>query len=286
VPTIELPQGRIEYRVAGPENSAHPPVVFVHGLLVDGQLWTGVADRLAAQGVRSYAPDLPLGAHRIPLGPDADLTPRGVARLILDLLAALDLQEVTLVGNDTGGALCQFLIDTDATRIGRLVLTNCDAFDKFPPPPFGLLVKAGRSPAMLKMMAASTRPTFLRHSALGFGPLARNLDPIVTRSWMESLRTDPAIRADTARFMAGIDKADLVDVSTRLSRFTKPVRLVWGDGDRFFKIEFAHRLAETFPAAELVTVPGARTFVPLDEPDTVAASIATLEVERQEDLKD
>ncbi len=275
MPIVEVPQGRIEYRVAGPESDT-PPVVFVHGLLVDGQLWTGVADRLAAAGIRSYAPDLPLGSHRIPLGPDADLTPRGVARLILDLLAALDLRDVTLVGNDTGGALCQFVIDTDAERIGRLVLTNCDAFDKFPPPPFGLLVKAGRSRAMLKMMAMSTRPTVLRHSALGFGPLARNLDADVTRSWMEPLRTDRAIRADTARFMRGIDKGDLLDVSTRLGAFTRPVRLVWGDRDRFFKLEFARRLAETFPSAELITVADGLTFVPLDAPDAVADAISMI----------
>jgi len=278
VPNVEVPQGRIEYRAAGPEDSSAPPVVFVHGLLVDGQLWTGVADRLAAAGVRSYAPNLPLGSHRLPLGPDADLTPRGVARLLLDFMAALELTDVTLVGNDTGGALCQFVIDTDAERIGRLVLTNCDAFDKFPPPPFGLLVKAGRSRAMLKIMAASTRPTFLRHSALGFGPLARNLDADVTRSWMEPLRTDPAIRADTARFMAGIDKADLLDVSTRLARFSRPVRLVWGDGDRFFKVDFAHRLAETFPSAELTTVAEGLTFLPLDAPDAVAEAISAVGV--------
>ncbi len=275
MPIIEVPQGRIDYRVAGPESDA-PPVVFVHGLLVDAQLWTGVADRLAAAGIRSYAPTLPLGAHRIPLGPDADLTPRGVARLIIDFLAALDLREVTLVGNDTGGALCQFVIDTDPERIGALVLTNCDAFDKFPPPPFGLLVKAGRSRAMLKMMAASTRPTALRHSALGFGPLARNLDAAVTRSWMEPLRTDRAIRADTARFMAGIDKADLLDVSTRLGAFTRPVRLVWGDRDRFFKLEFAERLARTFPAAQLTTVADGLTFVPLDAPEAVAEAISMI----------
>jgi pimeloyl-ACP methyl ester carboxylesterase len=280
VPIVEVPQGRsiskIDYRVTGPEQSDAPPVVFIHGLLVDGQLWTGVADRLAAAGIRSYAPTLPLGSHRIPLGPDADLTPRGVARLILDFLATLDLRGVTLVGNDTGGALCQFVIDTDPDRIGALVLTNCDAFDKFPPPPFGLLVKAGRSRAMLKIMAASTRPTALRHSALGFGPLARNLDPEVTRSWLEPLRTDRAIRADTARFMAGIDKADLLDVSTRLGAFTRPVRLVWGDGDRFFKLEFAQRLADTFPSAELTTVADGLTFVPLDAPEAVAEAISMI----------
>lgn len=274
MPIVEVPQGRIEYRVAGPEDSGAPPVVLVHGLLVDGRLWTGVADRLAAAGIRSYAPDLPLGAHRLALGPDVDLSPRGVARLLLDFMAALDLTDVTLVGNDTGGALCQFVIDTDSERIGKLVLTNCDAFDKFPPPPFGLLVKAGRSKAMLKIMAETTRPTFLRHSALGFGPLARKLDAEITRSWMEPLRTDPAIRADTARFMAGIDRADLLDVSTRLGRFTRPVRLVWGDADRFFKLEFGRRLAETFPDAELTTVADGLTFVPLDAPEAVAEVIS------------
>ncbi|MGH8860022.1 MAG: alpha/beta fold hydrolase, partial [Jatrophihabitantaceae bacterium] len=184
--------------------------------------------------------------------------------------------DVTLVGNDTGGALCQFVLDTDATRIGRLVLTNCDAFDKFPPPPFGLLVKAGRSRAMLKLMAASTGPTVLRHSAIGFGPLAHHLDAEVTRSWMQPLRTDAAVRDDTARLMAGIDPADLLDVSTRLPAFSRPVRLVWGDADRFFKIAFAQRLAQTFPSAELIPVPGGRTFVPLDEPDVVADAIATI----------
>ncbi len=278
MPHIDLEQGRVNYRVAGPDRTSGPPVVFVHGLLVDGRLWTGVAERLAAAGIRSYAPDLPLGSHRTPLRPDADLTPRGVARLILDFLAALDLTDVTLVGNDTGGALCQFVIDADAERIGRLVLTNCDAFDKFPPPPFGMLVKAGRSRAMLKLIGETTRARFLRHSALGFGPLARNLDAELTRSWTEPLRSDPAIRADTARFMAGIDKADLLDVSTRLSRFTRPVRLVWGDGDRFFKLDFARRLAEVFPSAELTQVPGGLTFVPVDAPDAVADAVAALGV--------
>lgn len=273
MPTVDLPQGRIQYRVFGPDDTSSPPVVFVHGLLVDSQLWTGVAERLAGHGVRSYLPDLPLGSHRIALDPGADLSPRGVARLILDLLAALDLTDVTLVGNDTGGALCQFVIDTDTTRIGRLVLTNCDAFDKFPPAPFGLLVKAGRSTARLKAMMTAMRPTVLRHSVLGFGPLARRLDPEVTRSWIEPLSTDAGVRRDTARFMRGIDKRELLDVSTRLDRFDKPVRLVWGAADRFFRIGLARRLRDTFPQATLVEVAGGRTFLPIDEPQRVADEI-------------
>jgi pimeloyl-ACP methyl ester carboxylesterase len=280
MPTIDIPQGRLAYSAAGPEDSSAPPVVLLHGLLVDGRLWRSVAERLAAAGIRSYAPDLPMGAHRIPLGPEVDLTPRGVARIVLDFLAALDLDDVTLVGNDTGGAICQFVIDTDASRIGRLLLTNCDAFDKFPPPPFNLLVKAGRSRTMLKAMAASTRPTFLRHSALGYGPLAHNLDAELTASWLEPLQSDPAIRDDTARFMAGIRPDDLLDVATRLPAFPRPVRLVWGDADRFFRLDFARRLVEVFPDAELTTVPNGRTFLPLDEPDAVADAIGSVEFGR------
>ena len=269
--TIDLPAGRIEYRITGPADSLHPPVVFVHGLLVNGELWSGVADLLAASGIRCYQPTLPLGSHRIAMSPDADLTPRGVTRLLLDFLAALDLHDVTLVGNDTGGALCQFLIDIDHSRVARLVLTNCDAFDKFPPAPFNLLVKAARRPALLRAAMASVRPTWLRHSALGFGPLvAKPLDPDLTRRWITPVLTDADVRRDTAKLARGIDPKDLLDVSTRLDRFDKPVTLAWGAADRFFKISFAERLAQTFPNAHLVRIEGGRTFVPLDEPEQMA----------------
>jgi pimeloyl-ACP methyl ester carboxylesterase len=232
------------------------------------------ADALAERGIRSYAPDLPLGSHRIPWAASTDLSPRGVARLVNEFIAALDLTDVTLVGNDTGGALCQFLIDTDHSRIGRLVLTNCDAFDQFPPAPFGLIVKAGRRPAALRAMMASVRPKALRHSLLGYGGLVRDpLDPALTRRWITPALTSAPVRHDTARFLRHVDPEELVDVSTRLGRFPKPVRLVWGDADRFFKIDLARRLRDTFTDATLVAVAGGRTFLPLDEPERVADEI-------------
>lgn len=271
---IDIPQGRIEYRAAGPPDSTAPPVVFVHGLLVNAELWTGVADALARLGIRSYAPDLPLGAHRIPWPAGTDLSPRGVARLLLGFLAALELTDVTLVGNDTGGALCQFLIDIDHRRIGRLVLTNCDAFDQFPPAPFGLIVRAGRRPARLRAVMQAVRPRALRHSVLGYGGLVRDpLDPALTRRWITPALTDPAVRRDTAEFLRHVDPGDLADVSTRLRDFPKPVRLAWGDADPFFKIGLARRLRDAFPDATLAEVAGGRTFLPLDEPERVAEEI-------------
>lgn len=274
--TIELPQGRVAYRDAGPSDASAPVVVFVHGLLVNSSLWSVTADRLAAAGIRSIAPDLPLGAHSIPLSPDADISPRGIARLLLDLLAALDLTDVTLVGNDTGGALCQFVIDTDASRVGRLVLTNCDAFDEFPVKPFGVLVRLCKHPALLRAGLLPARGKGVRHSSLGFGLLVHdrnNLDPQLTRGWVDPVLTDKAIRRDVARFAQAVDRAELLDVSTRLGDFGKPVSLVWGAADRLFTLDLAGRLAAAFGTAELIEVADAKTFVSIDQPQRLADAI-------------
>jgi pimeloyl-ACP methyl ester carboxylesterase len=276
MPSIDLQAGRLHYRVAGRADDRRPPVVFVHGVLVNAELWAGAAWALAERGVRSYALEMPLGAHPEPMHADADLSPRGLGRLIVDALAALDLHDVTLVGNDTGGALCQFAIDVDPSRIGRLVLTNCDAFEQFPPPPFGLLFAAGRRPGRLRfLMRPAVRSTRLRHSKLGYGGLvATPLDPGLTARWAGPLVADRAIARDAARLMAAADKRDLLEVAGRFDRFTKPVLIAWGDGDPYFKVELGERLADAFPDARLVRVEGARTFVALDEPGRLADEIS------------
>ena len=110
MPSVTIPAGTLNYRSTGPADASAPPVVFVHGFLVDSRLWDGVAERLAVRGLRCYLVDWPLGSHRTPMSPDADISPAGVARMIDDVLAALDLHDVTLVGNDTGGAICQLLL--------------------------------------------------------------------------------------------------------------------------------------------------------------------------------
>ncbi len=278
MPTIDLPHGTVQYRAAGPENSAAPPVVFVHGFLVNATLWTKTADALAAAGVRSYAPDLLLGSHTIALGSEADQSPRGIARQILAFVEALELNDVTLVGNDTGGAICQFLLDGDASRIGRVVLTNCDAFKNFPPAPFGQLFKAFRSPSAIRALLAPMRATAVRHSPAGFGLLvSRPLDAEQTRAWVEPCLSDPAIRADVARFAQKVDPEDLDAASNRLGDFDGPALLVWGAGDRFFKLDYAHRLAATFADARVVEIENGRTFIPHDEPTRLAEEIAAFQ---------
>jgi pimeloyl-ACP methyl ester carboxylesterase len=278
MPTIDLPQGTVQYRAAGPENSVAAPVVFVHGFLVNATLWTQTADALAVAGVRSYAPDLPLGSHTIALGADADQSPRGIARQILAFAEALELNDVTLVGNDTGGAICQFLLDSDASRIGRVVLTNCDAFRNFPPAPFGQLFKAFRSPTAIRALLAPMRATAVRHSPAGFGLLvSQPLDAEQTRAWVEPCLSDPAIRRDVARFAQKVDPEDLNAASNRLGDFDGPALLVWGAADRFFKLDYAHRLADTFADARVVEIENGRTFVPHDEPARLADEIVAFQ---------
>lgn len=275
MPYLTLPHTTIEYTEAGPADSPHPPVVFVHGMLVDHRLWSTVAQRLADQGFRCILPDLPLCSHTVPVTDRTRQSPTGVAETLNDFLAALDLRDVTLVGNDTGGGLCQFLIDAHPERIGGLVLTNCDAFDKFPPFPFNAVFAVLRGPVSIKLLFTALRLKALRHSPLGFGLLA-DADPALTASWLTPARDDARIAGDLAAMLRNVAGTDLTGVAPRLGRFTKPVTLVWGTADRCFTPALGRRLAALFPHGRFLEVPGARTFVPIDNPAAVVDAIVTV----------
>jgi pimeloyl-ACP methyl ester carboxylesterase len=268
-----LEEGPIRYRVAGPEDG--PPIVFVHGVLVNGSLWRSVADRLADAGFRTFTPDWPMGSHRTPMEPDADLSPRGMAKLVLSFLATLGLGRVTLVGNDTGGAICQFVLDANPGPIERLVLTNCDAFEVFPPAPYNLLFRAARVPGLLRLLLQPARLRLVRHR-VAYGPLvAKALDSRQTRGWVLPYLRNAEVRHDTRKLLTRVDPRDLVDVASRLGRYQGPVLLCWSPGDRFFPMDLARRLEARFADARLVEIPDARTFVPHDQPTRLAEEIAS-----------
>ncbi|HET6964163.1 MAG TPA: alpha/beta hydrolase [Acidimicrobiales bacterium] len=274
MPTTDLAIGPVDYRVFGPDDPTAPVALFVHGFLVNGTLWDRVADRLAEDGVRAIIPDWPLGAHRRPAEPDAELSPTSVADAVLELMAALDLRDVVLVGNDTGGALCQLALRNGADRVGGLVLTNCDGFEQFPPRFFVPLFLMARYPAAVWALGQQTRLRAVRHSPLGFGPLLNHPRPAdLTRSWIQPLLDSRAVRHDVARFARAMRRTELVDSATWLSRFDRPVRLVWGTRDRHFTIGLARRLAAAFPHATIDEVADATTFVPVDRPDAVAGAV-------------
>ncbi|HEY6637872.1 MAG TPA: alpha/beta fold hydrolase [Solirubrobacterales bacterium] len=266
----KLHQGTINYR----ESGQGPPIVLVHGLLVDGRLWRKVTPLLEDR-FRCIVPDLPLGSHRTPMSPDADLTPTGLARLIADFLEVLELEDVVLVANDTGGAISQISAANHPERIGRLVLTNCDAFENFLPPAFRPLQWAARVPPALNGVMQGMRFAPMRRLPNAFGWLIkRDFDDAPTREWVEPFLTDRAIRRDTVKVLRGIDPRYTIEAAERLRGFDRPTLLAWAVEDRFFKIAYAERLAATINGATLERIEDSYTFVSEDQPERLAELIA------------
>lgn len=265
---IRLPAGPIRYREAGEGK----PIVFVHGYLVDGRLWDGVVDRLADR-FRCIAPDWPLAAHRVSMSPDADLSPPGIAKLIADFLAKLELEDVTIVGNDSGGAISQVLVTTHPDRIGRLVLTNCDTHENFPPGIFKAMPPLAKMPGGMRLLSLPFRIPAVARAAFGPFTKAKLPDDLIA-SWMEPVKSDPAVMRDAAKVTAGLNKRYTLEAAEKLRGAQLPIRLLWAPGDRLFPISYAERLAGEAGNAKVVSIPGAGTFVPLDQPARVAEEIA------------
>ena len=274
---LDLPAGPLDVREEGPADA--PVVVLVHGLLVAGSIWDPVTERLA-RAHRVVVPELPLGAHRTPLRPDADLTPPGLAALIADLLEALELRDVTLVGNDTGGALVQLLITSRPERVGRAALVSCDAFENFLPPAFMPLVKVGAHvPGALRALRQGMRIRPLRRTRLGLGWLAKHgLPDALVDGWMVG-PADPAVRRDARKVLAGVDRRHTLEAARRLPTFTKPVLLPWAAEDRFFPIAHAHRLAALLPDSRVEPIADSYTFVQRDQPERLASLLASFVAE-------
>lgn len=266
---VGLAAARVRYRELG----EGPPVVFVHGLLVNADIWRHVVPTVAAAGFRCIAPDWPLGSHAV-AAPNADLSPPGVAMLIADFLGALDLREVVVVANDTGGAITQLLMVAHPERIGRVVLTPSDSFERFFPPPFAFLPLASRLPGTVWLLTQLLRVRALHRLPITFGWVSKRPIPRdVVDSYLEPSRHDAAIRRDLRRFVTGVHKRYTLQAARQLAQFTKPVLLAWAVEDKLFPIEFAERLAASLPNANLARVDDSYTFISEDQPAELARLI-------------
>ena len=266
---IELSAGTIEYEDTGGDG---PTLVLLHGLLMDASLWDNVIADLSGDH-RCVAPTLPLGAHRHAMHPDADLSLRGIARLVDELLDRLDLREVTVVGNDTGGALVQLLVCNGTTRVSRIVLASCDAFDNFPPGLTGktLLLTGKLSPALFGLFMQQLRLRALRRLPIAFGWLTKRGDAATAR-WMQPVLQQRDIRYDTVRVLraAAAQPHLMLDAAKCLPSFDRPALIVWASQDRVMPLEYGRRLAEVLPQGQLVEVPDSYTLIPLDQPTRLA----------------
>lgn len=269
---VELSAGTIAYEDTGGEG---PAIVLLSGLMMDASLWDDVIAALSPD-CRCIAPTLPMGAHRHAMHADADLSPRGLARLVAELLDRLALDDVTLVGNDTGGALVQLLACDDAGRVGRIVLVSCDAFDNFPPGLTGkALVLAGKlSPTLFGLFMQQMRLRPLRRLPLAFGWLTMRGDAATAR-WMKPVLKRREIRRDAVRVLRGIaaERHLMLDAADGLPGFHRPALVVWASHDRVMPPEHGRRLAELLPQGELVEIRDSYTLIPLDQPARLAEAI-------------
>jgi pimeloyl-ACP methyl ester carboxylesterase len=273
--TLETRVGPLAYRSSG----HGPALVFFAGALANGGLWRDVVTALEDR-YRCITIDLPLGAHAWPLSPGADRSAESLARVMLDCLELLDVDDVTVVANDTAGGLVLLSLASGHPglgRVGRLVLTNCDSYDQFPP---DALKKASavcrRAPRLAsRLFRLQMRSSVARRR--GFATVtARGLDPEREASFFGPAARDSRIADDFVAAMASFRPELLVDAADAIRGFHRPVLLVWGESDDFFPLAHAQRLASEFPNATLVTAPGAKTWIPVDNPAAVADGIGAL----------
>lgn len=261
-----LEAGPVEYR----ERGQGRPLVFVHGIALHGGFWRKVVPELAGEH-RCIVPTLPLGGHRLPMRPDADLSPPGLAALIAELLASLELDDAVVVANDTGGALAQILVTTRPERVGALVLTPCDAFQHFLPWQFRSLQILAHVPGATWQTAQLLRAAPLRRSALGFGLLTKHgLPDDVSDSYVEPLRRSAEVRRDLTKVLKAIRRRHTLEAAERLPSFHAPTLIAWAAEDKVFPVEDARKLAELLPAARLELVEDSLTYIPEDQPQRLA----------------
>jgi pimeloyl-ACP methyl ester carboxylesterase len=271
VRTLELGGGR---RIRAHVTGEGPAIVFVHGALVNANLWRKVVPRL--DGFTRVALDLPLGSHLEPMPKDADLTPPALAELIADSLEALGLDRVTLVGNDTGGALTQLVATRRPDRVGAIVLTSCDAFDSFPPRFFEIALAPGKIPGAIPIAFGALRFRPLRRLPIAYGWLSNAApEPEVEDSYVLPVLTRGVIRRDTRKLLRGLDPVYTLDAAAKLAGWDKPALIAWSANDRFFKTEHAERLAKLIPNARLEWIEDARTFSAEDQPERLASAISS-----------
>jgi pimeloyl-ACP methyl ester carboxylesterase len=256
-----------------------PPIVFVHGALVNANLWRKVVPRL--DGFKRVTLDLPLGSHLEPLPKHSDVSPPALADLIGDAIEALDLDEVTLVGNDTGGALSQILVTRRPGRIGALVLTSCDAFDNFPPRFFRIVLAPALIPGAIPLVFGALRVRALRRLPIAYGWLTREpIDADAEDSYVLPVFSSGEVRRDIRRILGGLDPRYTLDAALKLTAFMRPTLIAWSAEDRFFPPEHGERLAKIIPGARFEAIEGARTFSPEDRPDRLAELIGAFVPDR------
>jgi pimeloyl-ACP methyl ester carboxylesterase len=269
MPEVELTAGVIDYQDTG---GPGPVLVLLGGIAMDGSVWEPLVAELRGDH-RCIVPTLPLGGHRRPMRESADLSLAGHGRIVAELLERLGLEDATLVQNDHAAALV--LAGENPDRVGRLVISSCEAFENYPP---GLPGKNLRLTAIvpgglyISMQALRLRP--LRRLPIAFGWMAKRPlpDELVDR-WLRPLQTQRGVRRDLRRYLKRSRRSQMLEVCRRLASFERPALVVWTPEDRVQRPEHGRRLAELLPDARLVEISDSYTLIMRDQPQAFARAI-------------
>ncbi|GAA0368459.1 alpha/beta hydrolase [Microbispora corallina] len=254
--------------VAYTEFGEGPAALFVHGAGTNGGLWRHVVEAVRDER-RCLAVDLPLHGGT-PARPGQDLTLGGLAQVVEDFCDAAGLDRVDLVANDTGGGVAQVLVARRPDLARTLTLTNCDTRDDIPPAAFVPTIELAAAGAISATASALLADLDLvRASGLGAG--YEHPDKVADetfRAYLEPVLGTPEAARQFERLLLSLGPADLVAADPALRRLTTPTLVVWGTGDVFFDVRWAHWLRDTIPGVtEVVEVDGARLFFPEERPD-------------------
>ena len=266
---VDTTWGRIQVRDTGGDG---PAVLLVHSLLVAGELYASLVPLLTGRGYRCIIPNLPLGAHHVAMKADADLTPGGLAALLIAVLDGMDVPSAHVVGVDTGGALTQLLMADHRDRVDRVILTACDAYDAFPPRALAPLLALLRLPGMIWVLSQLLRLRIIRQLSVSRPVTHVGVADATLRRWTRELRM-AGIRRDLGKVLAAMSPRFTLAAAEANRDFPRPVLIAWGDDARLFPRRLGERLAADLPNARLVTLPDSAAFAALDQPALLATLI-------------
>jgi pimeloyl-ACP methyl ester carboxylesterase len=257
--TVQTASGRISYM----EQGTGPVALFVHGVLLNGHLWRHQLAQLSDIR-RAIAVDL-LAHGDTEITPDQDVSVTANARMLNEFLDALTIDQVDLVGNDSGGGIAQIFAATHPERVRSLTLTDCDAHDNWPPEafkPFLAMAAGGGLRGTLEAMLAD-KSIFRSPQALGpaYEHPERLSDDSIDTYLRPLVRTEQRTR-DLERFLAAFDNKHTLAIEGRLKTLKVPTLIVWGTDDVYFDVKWSRWLADTIAGARRVEFQGARIFFP------------------------
>jgi pimeloyl-ACP methyl ester carboxylesterase len=265
-------------RIAYAEQGNGPVALFVHGVPLNGYHWRHVIDQVRHRR-RCIAVDL-MGLGYTDIAPAQDVSFTAQARMIAEVINALGIDKIDLVGNDSGGAVAQIFAAHYPDRLRSLVLTNCDVHDGWPPPQVLPLMERARNGTLAAVFAPLLDRPDLARERYGRGesvPLFRSyadpgvLTDEIIRLYLTPLLSSPQRIAAFERYWLSFDNAQTVSIHQDLQRLKIPTLIVWGLADIFFDVKWAYWLKDTIPGAErVIEVADGRLFFAEDRPKSLS----------------